>query len=330
MTQTMSFFARRLAGATLGLGLIAGAAHAQAEPFPQRPVTLVVPYLPGGTPDIMARLIGPELSKRWGQPVVVENRAGANGSVGSATVAKASPDGHTLVVGTTATHVVNGQLYSSLQYDGVRDFAPVAMLGTLSNVLVVNPKVPANSVEELIALLKKDPGAYNYGSGGNGSSNHLAAEMFKTMAGVDMVHVPYKSAAPALVGLMGGETAMIFENVSTALPHIKSGALRPLGVTSAKGTGVLPDVPTIDAAGLPGYDMSFWYGLLAPAGTPPAVVQQINADVMAVLQMPDIRGKLQERGIDMQANTPAEFAAIMQAEVPKWAEVVKASGAKID
>lgn len=330
MTTMFSSYARLLAGAALGLSLCAGSALAQADSFPQRPVTLVVPYLAGGTPDILARLIGPELSKRWGQPVVVENRAGANGSLGSAYVAKAQPDGHTLVVGTTATHVVNGQIYSSLQYDGVRDFEPVAMLGTLSNVLVVNPKLPATTVKELIALLKENPGAYNYGSGGNGSSNHLAAEMFKTMADVSMVHVPYKSAAPALVGLIGGETAMIFENVSTALPHIRSGALRPLGVTAAKGASVLPEVPTIDAAGVPGYDMSFWYGLLAPARTPSATVQRINADVMDVLAMPDIQRNLRERGIDMQANTPDEFGAIMRAEVPKWAEVVKASGAKID
>lgn len=316
--------------ATVGFGLLGTGASAADESFPQRPVTLVVPYLPGGTPDILARLIGPELSRMWGQPVVVDNRAGANGTIGSGLVARAKPDGHTLVLGTTATHVVNGLLYSKMTYDGVKDFAPVAMLGTLSNVLVVNPKVPANSLKELIALLKANPTAYTYGSGGNGSSNHLAAEMFKTMAGVSMTHVPYKSAAPALQGLIAGETTMIFENVSTAIPHIKGGTLRALGVTSAKGTAVLPDVLAIDQAGVKGYDMAFWYGLLAPAGTPDALVKKINADVMKVLASPEVSKKLLERGIDTRASTPQEFGTYIKAEVPKWTDVVKASGARID
>lgn len=306
------------------------AAHAEGVKFPERPVTIVVPYLPGGTPDIMARLIGPELNKLWGQSVIVDNKAGANGQIGSASVAGAAPDGYTLVMGTTATHVVNELLYSSTPYNGVKDFAPVAMIGTLSNVLVVNPKVPAQNIEELLALLKTNPDKYNYGSGGNGSSNHLAAEMFKTMAGVSIMHVPYKSAAPAMVGLLGGETAMIFENVSTAIPHIKSGALRALGVTSAKGSAALPDVPPIDKAGLPGYDMSFWYGLLAPAGTDPKVVEKINADVRKVLELPEVRKNLEERGVDISNSSPKDFADYMSAEVPKWTHLVEASGAKID
>lgn len=326
----MSLLPIRKGFAVCALSLLsASAAHADST-FPVRPVTIVVPYLPGGTPDIMARLLGPELNKLWGQPVVVENKAGANGQIGSAAVANAKPDGYTMVLGTTATHVVNGLLYSSTPYDGVKDFTPVAMLGTLSNVLVVNPQVPAKNVKELIALLKENPDKYNYGSGGNGSSNHLAAEMFKTMAGVSVRHIPYKSAAPAMTGLLAGETAMIFENVSTAIPHIHSGALRALGVTSAKGARVLPDVPSIDKAGVPGYDMSFWYGLLAPAGTDPQVVEKINADVRKVLADPDVRAKLEGRGIDLSDSTSAEFAEYMAAEVPKWTKVVEASGAKID
>lgn len=322
----------RAASTLLASTLLAAAPFAQASEttFPGGPVTLVVPYLPGGTPDIMARVIAPELSKRWGQPVVVDNRAGANGAIGSSAVAASAPDGRTLVVGTTATHVVNGLLYSSIPYNGLKDFAPVAMLGTLSNVLVVNPSVPANNVGELIALLKANPEKYNYGSGGNGSSNHLAAEMFKTKAGVSITHIPYKSAAPAMVGLLAGETAMIFENVSTAIPHIQSGKLRALGLTSAKGSPVLPDVPTIEAAGVPGYDMSFWYGLLAPAGTDPKVVQKINADVRAVLAMPEVRKTFEDRGIDLTDSSPAEFADYMKAELPKWTELVEVSGARID
>jgi tripartite-type tricarboxylate transporter receptor subunit TctC len=313
-----------------GLALAGTPALADEKGFPQRAVTLLVPYLPGGTPDIMARVIGPELSKMWGQPVVVDNRAGANGTIGSGAVARSKADGYTLLVGTSSTNVINGMLYSKMTYDGIKDFAPVALLGTLSNVLVVNPKVPAQSVQELIALMKANPSGFTYGSGGNGSSNHLAAEMFKTMAGVSMTHIPYKSAAPALQGLIAGETSMIFENVSTAIPHIKSGALRPLGVTSAKGTAVLPDQPSIQKAGVPGYDMAFWYGLLAPANTPDEIVRKINADVNAVLAKPEIRQNLQDRGVDLQALSPAQFGSYMQAEVPKWAAVVKASGARID
>ncbi len=312
------------------LALCGTAAQAADSPFPNHPVNIIVPYLPGGTPDIMARVLAPKLSAMWGQPVIVENRAGANGSIGSAHVAKSKADGHTLVLGTTATHVVNGLLYRTMPYDGVKDFAPVAMIGTLSNVLVVNPQIPAKSVKELIALLKAQPDKYTYGSGGNGSSNHLAAEMFKSMAGVSMLHIPYKSAAPALTGLMAGQTSMIFENVSTALPHIQSGALRALGVTSAQGSRALPGVPSINDAGLPGYDMSFWYGLLAPANTPPETVAKINKDVMSVLAMPDVRKNMEDRGIDMKPNSPDEFSKYMRAEVPKWTKVVKDSGAKLD
>lgn len=298
--------------------------------FPDGPVKIVVPYLPGGTPDIMARLIAPALTAKWGQPVVVENKAGANGSIGSADVAKAKPDGRTLVMGTTATHVVNGALYSKMPYDGQKDFAPVAMLGTLSNVLIVHPSVQAKNVTELIAFLKNQPGKLNYGSGGSGSSNHLAAEMFKSMAGVDMMHIPYKSSAPARTALIAGEVSMIFENVPTAIPLIKANQAKALGVTSAKGAKVMPDVPTIDASGLPGYDMSFWYGLLAPAGTSDATVKKIHDDVMAVMQSPEIRGKLEGLGIDLSNMSTQQFKDYMRAETPKWAKVVKDSGAKLD
>lgn len=298
--------------------------------FPDGPVKIVVPYLPGGTPDIMARLIAPALTAKWGQPVVIENKAGANGSIGTAEVAKAKPDGRTLVMGTTATHIVNGEVYSKMAYDGQKDFVPVAMLGTLSNVLIVHPSVQAKNVTELIALLKKQPGKLNYGSGGNGSSNHLAAEMFKSMAGVDMMHIPYKSSAPARTALIAGEVSMIFENVPTAIPLIKANQVKALGVTSAKGAKVMPNVPTIQASGLPGYDMSFWYGLLAPAGTPDASVKKIHEDVMAVMQSPEVRGKLEGLGIDLSNMSTQQFKDYMRAEAPKWAKVVKDSGAKLD
>ena len=324
---------RTVLASSLALTLfsIAPLGTVSAQPaFPDGPVKIVVPYLPGGTPDIMARLLAPSLSEKWGQPVIVENKAGANGSIGSADVAKAKPDGRTLVLGTTATHVVNGELYSRMPYDGQKDFVPVAMLGTLSNILIVHPDVPATNVTELIALLKKNPGELNYGSGGNGSSNHLAAEMFKSMADVDMMHIPYKSSAPARVALIGGQVSMIFENVSTAIPLIQNGQVKALGLTSAKGAKVLPDVPTIDATGLPGYDMSFWYGLLAPAGTPDQTVTKIHNDVMQVMQSPDIRGKLEGLGIDLSDMSAEDFKQYMAAETPKWAKVVKDSGAKLD
>jgi len=302
-----------------------------AQPvFPDGPVKIVVPYLPGGTPDIMARLIAPALTAKWGQPVVIENKAGANGSIGSAEVAKAKPDGRTLVMGTTATHIVNGELYSKMAYDGQKDFAPVAMLGTLSNVLIVHPSVQANNVIELIAILKKEPGKLNYGSGGNGSSNHLAAEMFKSMAGVDMMHIPYKSSAPARTALIAGQVSMIFENVPTAIPLVKANQAKPLGVTSAKGAKVMPEVPTIDATGLPGYDMSFWYGLLAPIGTPDVTIKKIHTDVMEVIQSPDVRSKLEGLGIDLSNMSTQQFKDYMRAEAPIWAKVVKDSGAKLD
>jgi len=302
-----------------------------AQPvFPDGPVKIVVPYLPGGTPDIMARLIAPALTAKWGQPVVIENKAGANGSIGSAEVAKAKPDGRTLVMGTTATHIVNGELYSKMAYDGQKDFAPVAMLGTLSNVLIVHPSVQANNVIELIAILKKEPGKLNYGSGGNGSSNHLAAEMFKSMAGVDMMHIPYKSSAPARTALIAGQVSMIFENVPTAIPLVKANQAKPLGVTSAKGAKVMPEVPTIDATGWPGYDMSFWYGLLAPIGTPDVTIKKIHTDVMEVIQSPDVRSKLEGLGIDLSNMSTQQFKDYMRAEAPIWAKVVKDSGAKLD
>jgi len=323
--------ARVVLASAVTLLMIAPLTGTYAQPvFPDGPVKIVVPYLPGGTPDIMARLIAPALTAKWGQPVVVENKAGANGSIGSAEVAKAKPDGRTLVMGTTATHIVNGELYSKMAYDGQKDFAPVAMLGTLSNVLIVHPSVQAKNVTELIALLKKQPGKLNYGSGGSGSSNHLAAEMFKSMAGVDMMHIPYKSSAPARTALIAGEVSMIFENVPTAIPLIKANQAKALGVTSAKGAKVMPDVPTIDASGLPGYDMSFWYGLLAPAGTPEATVKKIHDDVMAVMQSPEVRGRLEGLGIDLSNMSTQQFKDYMRAEAPKWAKVVKDSGAKLD
>lgn len=304
-------------------------ASAQAA-FPDGPVRIVVPYLPGGTPDIMARFLAPKLSEKWGQPVIIENKAGANGSIGSADVAKSRPDGRTMVLGTTATHVVNGELYSKMPYDGLKDFKPVAMLGTLSNILIVHPDVPAKNITELIQILKKEPGKLNYGSGGSGSSNHLAAEMFKSMAGVEMMHIPYKSSAPARVALISGQVSMIFENVPTAIPLLQNGQAKALGLTSAKGAKVMPNVPTIDASGLPGYDMSFWYGLLVPAGTPDQTVKKIHTDVMQAMQSTDIRTKFEGLGIDLSNMSSEQFKEYMSAEAPKWAKVVKDSGAKLD
>ncbi len=319
-----------LASAVMLLTVAPFAGVSAQSVFPDGSVKIVVPYLPGGTPDIMARLIAPVLTAKWGQTVVIENKAGANGSIGTAEVARAKPDGRTLVLGTTATHIVNGELYSKMTYDGLKDFAPIAMLGTLSNVLIVHPSVQANNVTELIAFLKNQPGKLNYGSGGNGSSNHLAAEMFKSMAGVDMMHIPYKSSAPARTALMAGEVSMIFENVPTAIPLIKANQAKPLGITSVKGAKVMSEVPTIDASGLPGYDMSFWYGLLAPAGTSDATVKKIHTDVMAVLQTAEVRGRLEEVGIDLSDMSTQQFKDYMRAEAPKWAKVVKDSGAKLD
>ncbi len=310
------------------LALVALGASAQA--YPTRSIRLVVPFPAGGTTDILARAAAQKLTESMGQSVVVDNRPGAAGNIGADIVAKSAPDGYTLLMGTVGTHAINASLYSKMPYDHVKDFTPIVLVAGVPNVLVVNPAVPVNSVGDLINLAKAKPGSINFASSGSGTSIHLSGELFKTMAGVDMTHVPYKGSSPALTDLMGGQVQVMFDNLPSSLPQIKAGKLRAVAVTSVKRAPALPDVPTIAESGLPGFEASSWFGILGPAGTPANVVSRINAEVNKWLQSPEAREHLLAQGAESAGGTPERFAAHIRAETDKWAKVVKASGAKVD
>ena len=310
------------------LALVATAASAQT--YPTKPIRLVVPFPPGGATDILARDVAQKLTEAWGQQVIVDNRPGAGGNIGSELVAKSAPDGYTLEMGTVGTHAINASLYAKMPYDHVKDFVPVILVAGVPNVLVVNPAVPANSVAELIAYAKANPGKLNFASSGNGTSIHLSGELFKFMAGVQMTHVPYKGSAPALQDLIGGQVQLMFDNLPPSLPQIKAGKLRALAVTSLTRAPALPDVPTMAEAGLPGYEASSWFGVLAPAGTPLAIVTKLNAEIAKWLATPEAKEKLSKQGANAAGGTPEDFAKHIAAETAKWAKVVKDSGAKID
>lgn len=306
------------------------ASVAFAQGYPSKPVRMVVPFPPGGTTDILARAVGQKLSEAWGQQVVIDNRPGAGGNIGTDIVAKAPADGYTLLMGTVGTHAINASLYAKLPFDPIKDFAPVALVASVPNVLVVNATIPATSVKELIALAKSKPGQLNFASSGNGTSIHLSGELFKSMTGTSILHIPYKGSSPALADLIGGQTNMMFDNLPSSMGHIKSGKLRALAVTSAKRSPALPDVPTIAEAGVAGYEASSWFGVLAPAGTPKEIVAKINADIVKALGVPEIKERLSSQGAEPVGNTPEQFAAYIGTELVKWAKVVKDSGAKIE
>jgi tripartite-type tricarboxylate transporter receptor subunit TctC len=303
---------------------------ASAQGYPNRTIRLVVPFPAAGTTDILARAAAQKLTEAFGQSVVVDNRAGAAGNIGSDLVAKSAPDGYTLLMGTVGTHAINPSLYSKMPYDHVKDFVPVVLVAGVPNVLVVNPALPVNSVADLIKLAKDKPGQINFASSGSGTSIHLSGELFKTMAGVDITHVPYKGSSPALVDLIGGQVQIMFDNLPSALPQIKAGKLRAIAVTSLKRAPVLPDVPTISESGLPGFEASSWFGVLAPAGTPAPIVARINAEVNKWLQSADARERLLSQGAEAVGGSPEQFGNFIRAESEKWAKVVKASGAKVD
>jgi len=323
---------RTLLAAAAGATLLAAAApaHAADAAFPQRAVKIVVPYPPGGPTDIVARVVGQKMSERLKQPVLIENRAGAGGNIGAEAVARSPADGYTLVVATTA-HAINPSLFKSLTYDVVKDFVPVALLTSVPLVLVANPSLPASSVAELIALAQsRGPGAITYGSSGNGQSTHLAAELFNTMAGVSMTHVPYKGSAPALVDLAGGQVSVMFDTMLSAMPQVKAGRLRALAVTSAERSVAAPDLPTVAEAGLPGYAATAWNGLLAPAGTPPDVLAILNRAVNDALSDPEVRKRFAADGADSVGGTSEQFAAHIRTELDKWRRTVKAANVRID
>ena len=325
---------RLLRATTILVGIAAFAftmaAGAQAPAYPTKPIRLVVPFPPAGATDLIARAVAQKLGEVWGQSVVVDNRPGAGGNIGTELVAKAAPDGYTLEMGTVGTHAINASLYAKIPFDHVKDFAPVILVAGVPNVLVVNPAVPANSVQELIAYAKANPGKLNFASSGAGTSIHLSGELFKVMAGVQMTHVPYKGSAPALQDLLGGQVQLMFDNLPPSLPQIKAGRLRALAVTSATRAPALPDVPTIAESGLPGFEASSWFGILAPAGTPPAIVAKINAEVAKWLASPEGKEKLASIGANAAGGSPEDFAQHIQVETAKWAKVVKESGAKVD
>lgn len=306
-------------------------ANAQgAGSYPNKSIKIVVPFPPGGATDILARAIGFELQKAWGQTVVIENKPGAGGNTGADLVAKSPADGYTLIMATVGTHAINMSLYAKMPYDAVKDFEPVVLVAGVPNLLVVHPSVNAKTVRELTALAKSQPGKLNVASSGNGTSIHLSAELYKQMAGVDILHVPYKGSAPAVADLLGGQVQMMFDNMPVSLPHVKAGKLRALAVTSMTRSAALPDVPTMDEEGLKGFDATSWFGLLAPAGTPKDIVAKLNAASVKALASAEMRERLAAQGAEPMGNTPDQFAAFIKAEIDKWAKVVKASGARID
>jgi len=315
-----------LAAATLPLMPIA---HAQA--FPDKPVVLVIPFPPGGPTDAMARTLAAEMQDRLGQPMIVENRAGAGGNIGAEYVARAAPDGQTLLFGTSGPLAINASLYRKVNYDPVKSFAPVIQVGHLPNILVVNPSVPAKNVKELIAYAKANPNKLSYASSGNGASSHLAGVLFNASAGVDLQHIPYKGTGPALNDLLGGQVSMSFTDVLTALPYVKTGKLRALGVTTTERSQALPDVPTIAEQGVPGYDVSVFFGIVAPAGTPPDRIAKLNQAFVEVLDTPKVKQLFASQGLEpAPSSTPQQLGKFIQAQVTKWAGVVKQAGAQLD
>lgn len=324
---------KNLRAGTVAFATIAALTHgitpAAAQAYPSKPIRMVVPFPAGGGIDTVARVIAPKLAESLGQPVIIDNRVGASGTVGTEAVAKAAPDGYTLLA-TFASHAQNASLYPKLGYDTVKDFAPITLIATVPNILVINPSLPVKTVKELVALAKKHPGEILYASIGNGTPAHLSAELFNSMAGIRMTHVPYKGAAASIVALISGETQLTFTTVLVAMPHIKSGRLRALGVASLKRSTVLPDVPTIDEAGVRGYESNAWYGLLAPARTPQSILDQLHRETVKTLQNNDVRDNLKGQGAEPVGNAPREFAVIIADEIEKWRRVVLATGARAD
>jgi tripartite-type tricarboxylate transporter receptor subunit TctC len=313
----------------LTLMALAFAAGAQAQAYPTKPIRIVVTFTPGGAPDIIARLLGERFTAAWGQPVVIDNKPGSGGNIGSDFVAKSAPDGYTLVVGTVGTHSINGALYSKMPYDMVRDFSPVSLVATTPNLLVVNNDVPAKTVQELIDLGKRE-GKMSFASSGSGTSIHVSGELFKSMTGIDMTHIPYKGRASALPDLLGGRVTMMFDNMPSSLPLVREGKLRALGVTSLNRSPAAPDIPTIAESGLPGFEAVSWFAVFAPVGTPKPVVDKLQAEISRILKTPDVAKKLTDIGLEPVGSTPEELAAYQRAEIVKWAKVVKDSGAKAE
>ena len=310
------------------LATVLGPAVTHAQDYPGKPIRIIVPFPPGGATDTFARILGQKMNESWGQQVVVDNRPGAGGNIAAELAAKSPADGYTLII-VGMSHAVNVSLYRKIGYDPVRDFSPITQVASVESFLVVHPSLPAKSVKELIALAKAHPGELNYGSGGNGAPGHLAGELFKMLAGVKMVHVPYKGAL-SMVGLLNGDHAVEFNNLITVGAHIKSGKVRVLAVGSAKRSPLMPEVPTMIEAGVPGYKKVQWFGVLAPAGTPRPIINKLNAEMVRALGLPDVTRRLRDLGSEPVANSPDDFDALIKSEITKWAKVIKEVGIRVD
>jgi tripartite-type tricarboxylate transporter receptor subunit TctC len=321
----MKIFAAVVAAALLAFS---DPSHAQA--WPAKPIKYIVPFAPGGTTDILGRMVAAGLAPILGQPVVVDNKPGQAGSIGSAELARAAPDGYTIGGGTISSHAINASLYSRLPYDPLKDFAPVTMLATLPNMLIVHPSLNVSTVRELIDLLKANPNKYSFGSAGNGTSQHISGELFKIMTGTQMQHIPYKGSGPMIPDLLAGNIQLSFENITTAYPQVKAGKLKALAVTSAGRSFVAPEVPALAEAGLPGYDISSWQAMFAPAGTPREIVARLHSDTAKILRSPENQKRLSELGLEPGGMAPEELAAFIRSEIPKLGKVVKESGARVD
>lgn len=324
------FAIRLLAVASVAAASLGAVAPAAAQSFPTKPITIVVPFSAGGTTDILARIVAQPLGTELGQPVVIDNRAGAGGNIGAAIAAKAPADGHTLFMGTVGTHAINASLYKKLPYDPIKDFAPLSRVASVPNLLVAHPSRPYKTISELIAYGKANPGKVNYASAGSGSSIHLSGELFESMAKIGMVHVPYRGSAPAVNDLLAGQVDIMFDNMPSAIQHVRAGKLRAIAVTTAKRSDQLPQVPTIAESGVPGYEATSWFGLFTKAGTPAPVVAKLNAALAKVLTQPDVKKRIAEQGGLTHAESPEQFAAFIQAESQKWGKVVRDSGATAD
>ena len=314
------------AGATASLA--AAPAKDLASEYPKRPIRLVVPFPPGGATDILARVVGKRLADVWIQNVIIDNRPGAGGTLGANLVAKANPDGYTLLMGTNASHAIAPSLYANLAYDALKDFAPITLVAIVPQVVVVHPALPVRNIRELIALAKQKPGELNFSSAGQGTPGHLGMELFKMLTGTSMIHVPYQGGAPGLTAVAGGQVQFMADNMNSALPFIQAGRVRAIAVTSAKRSGALPEMPTIAEQGVTGFDSGSWFGMFAPAGTPAAIVAKLHAETVKALQLPDVRQTLAQQGAEVGANTPAQFTELIKSDIARWAKVIQAAGVK--
>ncbi len=327
--MSFALFVVRFA-ALAAIGIVAFPAPTCAQSYPSKPIRLVVPFPAGGSLDVVARAIGQKLTDAWGQPVIIDNRPGAGGNIGADLVAKSAPDGYTILEGALSTHAVNVSLYARMPYDPIKDFVPITLVAVTPNVLVINPSLPVNSVPELVAYAKAHPGKLSFGSGSNGSAGHLAGELFKTEARVDMVHIPYKGGAPAMQDLLGGQIQLMFDNLANSMQQVRAGKLKALAVTTARRSPLVPELPTLSETGLPGFDIYTWWGFMAPAGTPKEIVFKWNAEVTRILNTPEMKSFFAQQGAEPAPTSPEQFAALIRSEIPKYAKIVKDSGAKVD